>query len=104
MTNYLSNRSITGSQENKELQYICVKTIEESLTTLTPSPRYFSYSGVWRLVSYYSSYFFFSLIIYKNAKKFTCLQTPKPESLSCITFSHTEHLTSVEINSNQCEY
>ena len=48
--------------------------------------------------------FFFSLIIYKNAKKFTCLQTPKPESLSCITFSHTEHLTSVEINSNQCEY
>ena len=101
MTNYLSNRSITSSQENKELQYICVKTIEESLTALTPSPRNFSYSGVW---CHIILPIFFSLIIYKNAKKFTCLQTPKPESLSCITFSHTKHLTSFEINSNQCEY
>lgn len=68
MTNYLLNRSITSSQENKELQYICVKTIEESLTTLTPSPRYFSYSGVWCLVSYYSSYFFFPNYLQKCEK------------------------------------
>ena len=50
---------------------------------------------------------FFSLSIYKNVKKSLpvyCPHIPKPKSLSCITFAHTEYLTNFEINSNQCKY